>query len=156
MNSQMSTRLERLRLQLMAGENAAQIGARIREAREAKGWTRRQLAREMDGVASDNDLYRWETGRHRPHDETLATIAKALHLPLSYFLDFEHKDETPDVLGALNGDTPAVEQLVAAVSALDERLRLFQVETAARDLEVLRLLEEALPPKRRSQGQPPQ
>lgn len=121
----MSPRLQRLRLQLVASESAALIGARIRGAREDRGWTRRELARQMDGVATENDIYRWEKGQHRPRDDALAAAARALERPLSHFVDVDRR-ERPDVGGPVDVE----ERLARIEEKLDELLnRTARAET---------------------------
>lgn len=59
------------------------VGARIRRAREAKGWTQTQLAQTM-GVA-DAQVSRWETGRYLPVVPTLEQLAEVLEVPTEAF-----------------------------------------------------------------------
>jgi len=60
----------------MTGDYRQRVGQRIRMARERKGWTQTELAREV-GVA-DAQISRWETGRTMPRHEALEALAKAL------------------------------------------------------------------------------
>jgi transcriptional regulator with XRE-family HTH domain len=61
-----------------------EIGARIREARLARGWTHEDLAREM-GV-NWRTVHRWQAGQ-LPRVATLTRLAAVLDLPESYFVD---------------------------------------------------------------------
>lgn len=109
----------------MASETAALVGVRLREAREEQGWTRRRLVSEMDGIAVENDVYRWETGKHRPRDDALAAAARALGKPLSYFLELDRP--TPDL--STNGD-----RLDEIEKKLDRILSLLQADDTAAEI----------------------
>lgn len=92
----------RLRFELMAAEYVERIGARIRERREALHLSRRDVVRRMDSRNSENDLYRWEIGKHRPSDGALESLAVALDVPVSYFFTSDTESEatslrTPDL-----------------------------------------------------------
>lgn len=162
----MNARLERLRLQIVASESAALIGARIRGAREDRGWSRRELAKRMDGLATDNDIYRWEKGQHRPRDDALAAAARALELPLSYFFQDQARGPTPDLSNGSDHATPEtnaalIAQLDARLSSIEDLLaavkietEAMKIETEARDKEVLRLLGGGMPPDAGSQPPP--
>lgn len=82
----------------MAAEHVERIGARIRKRREELGLSRRRLIERMEGVATENDLYRWERGQHRPKDDTLETLARALEVDAAYFLAPEPEPGTADVI----------------------------------------------------------
>ena len=73
--TQSATRAARLRFALQMAEQAQLVGARIAEEREAREWSRPELARQLPGVASGNDVYRWETGKHLPRSHALEAIA---------------------------------------------------------------------------------
>lgn len=62
-------------------ENASKIGARIREIRQRKGLTQKQLG-ELCGMA-DSAIRRYESGRAEPKIKTIETIADALQVNLS-------------------------------------------------------------------------
>jgi transcriptional regulator with XRE-family HTH domain len=62
----------------------ARIGARIRRTREAKGWTQRQLAYEVD--IAEAQISRWENGRAMPNPQSLEAVARALDVPAETFL----------------------------------------------------------------------
>lgn len=58
------------------------IGAHIRRARNAKGYTQGYLARLIDETDTNGPLNvsRWERGANRPSDEKLERIAEVLGL----------------------------------------------------------------------------
>lgn len=58
-------------------------GARLREAREARGFTAVSLAELVE--ASAQSVSRWEHGENSPSPETLQAVAEKLNLPLAYF-----------------------------------------------------------------------
>lgn len=61
-----------------------EIGARVREARRAKGWSSKRLAQEA-GVPSTS-LWRVENGEGEPKPEMLAKLAVALGVTDRYLL----------------------------------------------------------------------
>src|SRR5438128_2135398 len=63
--------LARRRFQLMAVEWVIQMGARIRERREALHLTQRELAALLPGNVGDQQVSKWERGVHKPGDATL-------------------------------------------------------------------------------------
>lgn len=85
-----------LRVQLMAAEHRARVGERIEQAREAKGWTQRELADALPGKVDGPSVSRWERGKVYP-EQYLDHLARALDKDVSYFLAPE-----PDK----NGTTP--------------------------------------------------
>lgn len=103
----------------MAGDMAANVGARIRQGRKAKGWTQRQLASAL-GIAPPPDTQRiseWERGQHMPGEATLARIASAVGRPVSWF--YEVKGEPPDLVSAFDADG---ERLARIEAKLDQAL----------------------------------
>jgi transcriptional regulator with XRE-family HTH domain len=54
----------------------SQLGEKIREAREGKGWSRRRLGRETD--ISDVTIGKYEEGKSAPQFDDLARICDAL------------------------------------------------------------------------------
>lgn len=69
---------------------ATVFGRRLRNAREANGWTQAELAEYLFGVEDPNTgaprISRWERGMHKPDVETLEALADLLGLPAAYFL----------------------------------------------------------------------
>jgi transcriptional regulator with XRE-family HTH domain len=62
----------------------AQVAARIKSARAAKGWKQKHLAAEVS--VEPITVSRWERGATRPDFDALGLIAEATGKPLSYFL----------------------------------------------------------------------
>lgn len=60
---------------------------RLREAREAKGLSQRNLGIEagIDEFVASTRVNRYETGVHQPDYQTLRHMAEALDLPTAYF-----------------------------------------------------------------------
>jgi transcriptional regulator with XRE-family HTH domain len=147
-------RLEALRLQLMAGELASRIGARIREAREDLGINQRQLADRIPSDAVNNQrVSDWERGVNKPSDRYMKMIATALDRPVGWFYT-EAPADTPDLMEALNGNGNGPSQLDRIEEKLDrlleaaEPVKLLpeQVETLASAIaEFGELLEARLP-----------
>jgi transcriptional regulator with XRE-family HTH domain len=61
------------------------VGARIRRARERRGWTQLQLANAMAGEHYSSQVSAWETGRRMPSLRNLELLAAALELPTEAF-----------------------------------------------------------------------
>lgn len=103
-NSQGTSAVQRLRLTLAMAEHVERIGARIRAKREELGLSRRKLAQKMAGVVTENDIYRWERGQHKPGDDKLEALALALEVDVSYFMLPEPLAGTPDLMDSI-GDS---------------------------------------------------
>jgi transcriptional regulator with XRE-family HTH domain len=63
-----------------AREIQLQFGQRILRLRQAKGWSRRELARRL-GVSQERLGY-WERGEHAPSLAALAALREALGVPI--------------------------------------------------------------------------
>src|SRR6266508_3105536 len=85
----LSQRAIAFRLLAMADEHKVRVGARIREAREAKGWTQRELAQALPGRVDGPSVSRWERGGVLPQLDTLRAIADALETTVAAF----HEDD---------------------------------------------------------------
>ena len=70
---------------------AYQVGNRIRQYREAKNLTQKQLA-ELIGVTNSR-VSNWEQGVNRPDIELLVSICRALSVSPSILLDIRLSDE---------------------------------------------------------------
>lgn len=148
---------QRLRLQAVAAEFLEQMGARIRERREFLRLSRAEVARRMPGKVNENQVYRWEKGRHQPNPDTLQALASVLECDVAQFMVASpDKDATPDPF--TNGDDLELNDrltlITEAVAGLDEQIRLLRTELAARDAEVMKRLDEGLPPSQGSQPGP--
>ena len=65
----------------------AEVGAKIKSARTAKGWKQKHLAAEVK--VEPITVSRWERGATSPDFDALALIAEATGRPLSFFLGEE-------------------------------------------------------------------
>jgi transcriptional regulator with XRE-family HTH domain len=134
-NSQGTIKSQRLRLLLMAAAHVERIGTRIRERREELGLSRRKLVQRMEGVVTENDIYRWERGQHRPNDQTLDALAKALEVDVSYFLVEAPQKPVPDLLHKIGGDLTQLDRLEQALAQIDKRLSRLEDELRRRAIE---------------------
>lgn len=119
-------RLAALRLQLMAGELASQIGARIRQARLAAGMKQGELAAKIGSDAVNNQrVSDWERGVHKPSERYMRQIAEALERDLSWFYEDDVvANGTADLMGALSPRDQS--QLDRIEEKLDEILLLLR------------------------------
>lgn len=133
-------RVELLRLATRMAEEAELIGGRMAELREQLGLTQREVAELLPGSTQGSDVSRWETGKHRPAQETLPHIAKALKTTVAdLHLGPLAKRKTPKKLK--NGDNPFSElgaKDSADLAELREEIAGFAGQFAA----VLPLLEQ--------------
>lgn len=156
-NSPSRSESERLRLLAMAAAIAERIGERIRDRRDELGYTRRRVVALMEGVATENDLYRWEKGKHRSGDDNLAAVARALDVDPAYFL-MEH----PHGAVSPSGSEPArsvhdlvvlaerVEQIATAVEKLLDAQQVI-AQMAEEDRALLREVAQAVRLRTRAQ-----
>lgn len=92
-------------------EQTILMGRRIAQAREERGLTQAELAAEIPGKSDGTQISKWERGIHRPSDDTLEHIARALKKNVAWFLVPEpDKRETP----ALDAHQP---------TSIEERLK---------------------------------
>lgn len=75
-----------------------EVGARIREARQARGWSQQQLADAVNTTQSAVSLY--ENGQRGCAVETLVDIARAVNRPVTWFLGWEIVAFAPDTPAA--------------------------------------------------------
>lgn len=67
------------------------IGQKIKTARQEAGYSQKELAEVLQ--LSDKTVSAYEVGRAQPNIQTLSKLSKAMHKPVSYFLDdTEEKD----------------------------------------------------------------
>ena len=72
---------------------------RIKEAREARGWTQEQLATEMN--TTQQTIQRWETGQTDPKATAVKEISRILGVTVSFIMNVneqEDSDCTSDLL----------------------------------------------------------
>ncbi|MGN3975555.1 helix-turn-helix domain-containing protein [Tsuneonella sp. SYSU-LHT278] len=72
-------------MQLKTG-SADSLGSRIQRARQARGWSLRELG-ERVGVAKVS-VWAWEKDHARPRYQTLERMCQALGVPVAELLDF--------------------------------------------------------------------
>lgn len=135
----------------MASEMAALIGARIREAREQKGLSQKDLGNLLPGVVGGDQVSKWERGAHRPHDDTLVAIATALDIDLATLIAPSVKNgsaTTPDPFPAKVGDLAGP---IAALQDAVTELRAAVVGLAADNATLLRELRDKLDTDRRGE-----
>ena len=96
---------------------AAQVGLRIRRARESAGYSQHGLATRIG--TSRRNVLRWEGGYNAPRAEHIQAIAEATGKSTDYFLGEDEDEEA-----ALSADLALVlHRLVGAAvrEAIDER-----------------------------------
>lgn len=134
----MTAATSRLRLQLVAAEHSERIGRRIEARRLELGLKRREVAERIPGPTNENAIYRWENGKHRPGDEMLERIAKALEVAdASYFMLPDPVPDTPDLMAALpnaNSDNSQMDRIEAALIEQAQLLRKISDGLAAAPL----------------------
>ncbi|WP_417363653.1 helix-turn-helix domain-containing protein [Galbibacter sp.] len=69
------------------------VGKRIQELREQKGFTQVDLAGKIQGEFDTTNVSRIESGRTNPTLYTLYRIAEALEVPLKDIIDIEPTEE---------------------------------------------------------------
>jgi transcriptional regulator with XRE-family HTH domain len=90
--------------------NKAELGARIKSARAAKGWKQKHLA--AQARVEPITVSRWERGATTPDFNALSLIAEATGKPMSYFLGEDGPAATEPRL------SDAVERLEAAAERI--------------------------------------
>jgi transcriptional regulator with XRE-family HTH domain len=144
-------RVARLRFELVATEFLVRMGARIEEHRKLRGLSRADLARALPGKVNENQVYRWERGKHQPNPDTLQAIANVLEVDVAVLMAPEpEKAATPDL-----SSQPSNADIMAYLNRLEGLIRQLGLDMAARDLEAIERHEEALrpTPARRRQRQ---
>lgn len=64
---------------------------RIKEAREARGWTQEQLAIELN--TTQQTVQRWETGQTDPKSSVIKEISRILGITVSFIMNIDNADE---------------------------------------------------------------
>lgn len=57
---------------------------RLKEARQEKGWTQKQLAETIN--TTDDSIFSWEKGRSQPSIELLRKLCKVLEVSADYLI----------------------------------------------------------------------
>lgn len=71
----------------------AEIGRRIREGRDAKGWTLEELSERTGGILGKTRISGYENGDKLPGPETVALLAEILGRRPAYMMCMEDKQE---------------------------------------------------------------
>lgn len=64
---------------------------RIKEAREARGWTQERLAAEMN--TTQQTVQRWESGATDPKASIIREISRVLGITVSFIMNVDESDE---------------------------------------------------------------
>lgn len=64
---------------------------RIKEAREARGWTQEQLAAAMN--TTQQTIQRWESGQTDPKSSVIVEISRVLGITVSFILNIDENGE---------------------------------------------------------------
>jgi transcriptional regulator with XRE-family HTH domain len=102
------------------------------------------MARELTGLATGNDVYRWERGKHMPRLDTLEAVAKLFGIEVAdLYAGVPQEKADADLSDALSEAEPAspakVEEMLREV--LDQQAELLarvsEVRTFQEDLKPL-------------------
>jgi len=101
-----------------------EIGKRIQEAREEKGWTQEELALKLG--CTQSALSNYELGKRRLYLNLLNEIARVLGKPLDYFMEPPEEGDDGDHTSNLLLDPQLKEILLSAAElpAAERRLVL--------------------------------
>ncbi len=110
-----------------AMQQLEQIGARIAEARRARGWTQGELATQV-GV-SRSAVAQWETGRAGQVTANLARIAAVLDVGIEHLMHGPDKRLTAH---AVNAEETAMLRMFRACGADDRQILLRTARRLAR------------------------
>lgn len=112
-----STKARHLRHLLLVAIGQAEIGRRIKQAREDAGFTQPQLADKI-GLRHPQSISRYERGETEVSSKRLRRIAEATNKPLSYFVMAEAGEDGDGGEGEATALSPnAVTELLKAVEA---------------------------------------
>ena len=95
---------------------AYKIGIRIRDFRESKGLTQKELA-EIVGV-QDAVISNWETGRNRPNVDVLKKLCTALNTSADELIGIKRKEnkglsnEAKKVAAAFDNSDDKIKQII--------------------------------------------
>lgn len=103
-------------------QDHGEIGRRIREARQRKGWTQFEFA--VQAEVSPSTVQRWERGQ-LPRIRELMRAAEVLGVPASEFV------EPPDDRSTLELVTDAVDKVASAVESVEARAANIERNQAA-------------------------
>jgi transcriptional regulator with XRE-family HTH domain len=107
----------------------AEVAARIRSARVAKGWKQKHLAAEVR--VEPITVSRWERGATTPDFNALTLIAEATGRPLSYFLgEGEPAADEPRLADAVERLEAAAERIATEGERIADALAELRAELA--------------------------
>jgi transcriptional regulator with XRE-family HTH domain len=107
----------------------AEVGARIKSARAAKGWKQKHLAAEVR--VEPITVSRWERGATTPDFNALSLIAEATGRPLSYFLgEDEPAASEPRLAGSVERLEAAAERIATEGERIADALAELRAELA--------------------------
>lgn len=119
------------------------FGQRIRELREARGWSQEKLAKRSH--VTRGSISQWETGVTKDVDAAkLVACAKALGVTLEYLLSGEHSDvaEAPGAYGCDDMPTELASAWHLLTPTQREQITAEAQRLAAHNAELLRQLSE--------------
>ncbi len=102
------------------------LGARIRELREAKDLSLRELARKLDDISAAH-LSDIELGRRFPSEELLGKLAKKLEIPLEELREHDARPPVEDIKKMIQNDPAygiALRKLVNKKVSAEDILKL--------------------------------
>lgn len=162
MTAPMTGRVERLRLQLVAGQLAEQMAARIRTRRMELGLNQRELAERIpSATVSNQTVSLWERAVNQPTGRNLDMLVEALEVDHAYL--YERKQDksrpAPNLMAVMSDESQlnriekmledvlsrldALERLPARLDALEEQARRTQADLELFLAEARRQSEEA-------------
>jgi transcriptional regulator with XRE-family HTH domain len=140
----------------MAVDFLERMGARIRDRRLQLRLSRADLARLMPGKVSENQIYRWEMGKHQIRPDTLEALAEALDCTVADLMVVNGDAEpTPDPFGGPGAAEDPLVRLEDQIRLLRAELALSRAEMAAHAAEVLQRIDASRQPRALPQRQQP-
>lgn len=130
--TQSAGRAARLRFALQMAEQSQKVGDRIAYEREKMELSRPALARELPGVTTGNDVYRWEKGKHLPRADTMEALAKLFGISVADLyagVPANGRPDTSDLSDALSEaepDSGTQDQLNRIEQKLDSLLEILE------------------------------
>lgn len=134
----------RLRFALQVAEQAKRVGGRIAELRREKKWSKAELARQLPGVSSGNDIRRWERGDHLPRADTLDAIAGALETNVADLYSGpmasrKSKAGAPDLMRRFNGSRFQLDRIEQRLIRIEAALGITEAGPAEIEAEIAAL-----------------
>jgi transcriptional regulator with XRE-family HTH domain len=155
-------RVERLRLQLVAGQLAEQMAARIRRRRMELGLNQRELAERIpSATVSNQTVSLWERAVNQPTGRNLDMLVEALEVDHAYLYERQQDKSrpTPNLMAVMSDESQldriekmlesvlkrldALERLPDQLADLEERNRRLQADLELFAAEARRQIEEA-------------